>query len=246
MKSRSYQTDSARTRILKTVAERFEESTNPAYTALVPTFLEPVKQNYDTFNQLKKEDERIEALISEKTDGLKGAYPALKRTVRRFWTFLVDRQNSTNGSPELLRQFGLSGSGKRPSLRNREKILSAARKIIAGEAVAISRGLPPMGPITATEIEAAVIQIETEETVRNGLKEAYDLNLAALVRHRKQIDRQIVKLRAHLRTALMDEPMNTQRQLQRRLGFTFEADRNASESEEDVPEPILENQEVTE
>lgn len=231
MKSQSFQTDSARTTILKAVIARFEESTNPIFQALVPRFLEPAKQHEERLNTLLKENERLKALISEKTDVLRTAYPALRNKMRRFWRFLIDRQQEAGGSSELLRQFGLLDSGRRPVLTNRPRILDAARKIVAGEAVAISRGLPPMGLVTAAEIEAAIRAIDGEENTRNGLKEFYDLNLADLNRHREVVDRLIVRLRAHLRTALMDEPDNTKRQLQRRLGFTFKGESSASDGE---------------
>lgn len=221
MRTRSYQTDSKRNDILKAVITRFEETTNPVFQTLVPTFLEPAKQNLTRFDELTKEDERLEALISEKTDLLKKSYESLEGMLRRFWMFLIDRQKSTGGSTELLRQFGLSESGKRPKLKSRKNIADAARKVLAGEAVAISRGLPPMGPVRAEQIEALLTSIDAEEVARNGLKEAYDLNLASLNRHRVVVDRLILKLRTYLRAVLMDESENTKRQLQRRLGFDF-------------------------
>lgn len=180
---------------------------------------------------LEQVSETLAARIKE-TRERQAALERLSLYVRDYWQGLSRRTRRENHSAEVLRLHGLSVEGRLPHLRRGEDWLVWAERLVAGDALAVSAGLPPMCNPTSAEVQTALEQAKAETANVAQADRAYDEAQAALSELRRQADDLIDRAVAHLRLALRGFDPASQRRIVRTYGVVYAARRDEALPEE--------------
>lgn len=145
----------ARLHGLKRAVQAIEEQTDHP---LKETFTEEMRTlltAYTTNRRRYLQDELAYRLVKVQRDRLS---KQLRITIRHFWDTLRARTERLGHDPHIMILFGLN-EGRRP--RNVAQAMGwveIAQEVLNGEAVAITRGFPPMENPSAPEIQALMVQ----------------------------------------------------------------------------------------
>ncbi len=191
---------------------------------------------------LEQINETLAARIKE-TRERRAALERLTIYVRDYWQGLVRRMRRENHSAEVLRLHGLSTEGQSPHPTRGEEWILWAERLVAGDALAVSAGLPPMCNPTSVEVQTVLEQARAEAANVAEADRAYDEAQAALSALRGQADDLIDLVVAHLRLALRSFDPSSQRRIMRTYGVVYATRQGEALPEEgespapDVPAP---------
>jgi hypothetical protein len=183
---------------------------------------------------LDRVSETLAARIKE-TGERQAAIERLSLYVRDYWQGLIRRTRRENHSAEVLRLHGLSAGSRPPRPRRGEEWILWAERLVAGDALAVSAGLPPMCNPTSAEVQSVLEQAKAEAANVAQADRAYDEAQAALSALRRQADDLIDQVVAHLRLALRSFDPASQRRIIRTYGVVYTARQGEALPEEKGP-----------
>ncbi len=148
----------------------------------------------------------------------------LKLLCRAFHTSLKARALYMGHGGEIFPLFGLALSGNQPHMSHKTDWLFFAESLVAGDALAVEKGYPPMTNPRASQLNRAL------KKARAAFKHLDQTNLAveeaieALDPYRKEADILQGDVAAYLRYRLRSLEASRRREVMRRHGFAFQGD----------------------
>jgi len=141
--------------------------------------------------------------------------------VRDFWEVLKRRAHRLQQPAEILAFYGLPADGTIPNITTFDQLLSAADKIVQGDADAVAAGYPAMANPSAKEIEPILADARTQASDVPAADRAYDDAQAAVAAQRPAADLLIDDIRADLLSSLRRQHAPSQRRIMRNYGLVF-------------------------
>ncbi len=148
----------------------------------------------------------------------------LKLLCRAFHASLKARALYMGHGGEIFPLFGLALSGNQPHMSHKTDWLFFAESLVAGDALAVEKGYPPMTNPRASQLNRAL------KKARAAFKHLDQTNLAveeaieALDPYRKEADILQGDVAAYLRYRLRSLEASRRREVMRRHGFAFQGD----------------------